>query len=205
MLSNSIARREGGRPVVLHREAVHHVLRVVLRPARVQHAVGLQQPARLLRHQRDHVAARKTGFALPDLSRAHVIGPGGAVGIDQRVRLGHLQLGRDRLDPERHRSDLRQLRPDLDQLGGRHKAAPCHQQPVNPERQVLEGVPPVRPQIDALLGVGRLAHQVGAGGHRSAGAVQHRQADFARAPLPEPGLSQQKEQETARHGCWETV
>ena len=78
------SRRVGGRAVVHHGKAVHHVLRVVLRAARVQHAVGLQQPTRLHLDQIEHCTPWHGGASVAQRFFPHVIRGRSAMRIEER-------------------------------------------------------------------------------------------------------------------------
>ena len=109
-------RREGGRAVVRQRQAVDDVLRLIFGAARMQNAVGFEQPARLRVHEVEQRPAGQRRRALLRWSRrrcgARTTSDGDRAACRPR-RDGHLRLnGRQ---GQRDRKVDRQRRPDLDE------------------------------------------------------------------------------------------
>ncbi len=189
---------KGGRAVILHGKAVHDVLRFVFGLARVEHAVGLEQPAGLCGYQVDQAAAGRPLFALLDLPGPGVVGGADAVRVQQGGGFGHLDGGFDRLNPKSHFARHRQGGADFDQLGMRNESGLSDLQTVEAVGQVLENIAAPGSELDRDMRLGGLIHEVHGGGDAGAGSVLHGQAQFTGTLLSQERNREDQQAESAR-------
>jgi hypothetical protein len=105
--------RKGRRAIVRDRQAVDHVLHLVLRAARVQNAVGFEQPPRFGVYDVGHGASRQRGDALLQGLGADAVDRARLVPIEQRVVGPHGDLRLNRRWRERDADLARHRRIDL--------------------------------------------------------------------------------------------
>ena len=126
---------EGRRTIVVERNAVNDVLHIIFGSARMQHAVGLQQPAGLRVHDIDHGTARRRTGARTKLVGTGKLGGTDGLGIEQGFRFVNQHRGLNRRDSQRNALHDRRFRPHFDTQALRRKPVPLHIDRINAKRK----------------------------------------------------------------------
>ena len=145
----------------------------------MQHAIGLQQPSGLIGHQIQQIAPRLRRGLLPDRLPTDGIERSCAIWIHQCRRVVHLHLCCQRSYAKRHRQMHRHFRANLHQLAPWRESLRMQTQPVNPERQILRHVSPVRAYDKRPPELVCLASQFAGRRHRRALCVAHFNAQLS--------------------------
>ena len=191
-------RREGDRPVVIDRHPIDHVLRVVFRPARMQHGVCLQQPTRHRRHRINGAAAERRTEGHVKLLPLHLNDARGLRRVQQRRRTGHRNF----------RGQHAQLKPHVDLLGNRrpdlHLLAELAEAILFDGEQVHARSQPLHPRLPFLIRLLRhVDHRIPgadlhAGRDRPSRRVGHQHADLSFENLAEGRRRAQGDQQGKR-------
>ncbi len=104
------------RAVIVERDAVDHILRVVFRPARMQHGVGFQQPAGHRGHHINGASSQGCPEGLVELLPSRLQHHCRLRGVQQRRRVGNGDFRGDHADSHRDLALLRYRRADLHSL-----------------------------------------------------------------------------------------
>src|SRR5271165_637251 len=175
--------RKSRGPVVQDRESIDDVLRVVFGTSRMQHSVGLEQPARLRLDNVNRLAPRSSGCPIPQRGRAKLVNVAHVGGIEERVRIFDFNRLRNRSDRERDGQSLRKLRADFDQRIVSCEARVLDRQMVSPQWQFFGGVFATRGSSKSEFEVARLADQKTMGRQDSSVGIGDREAKLTGAIL----------------------
>ena len=156
-------RRKRRRAILRQRQAVHHKLHVVLRAARMKHAIGFEYPSRLFGHQVQQFAPRLRRVTFLDRLPPDRVERANGIGIHERRRIFHLHLRRHWRNAQCHCHTHRYLRANFNQIAPRRKTSRLQTQAVNSKRKILRNVAPLRPRNKRSPNSAGLADQLTAG------------------------------------------
>ncbi len=189
-------RREGGRAIVGERNAIHHELSLIFGAARVQYAIGFEQPARFGIHQvNDRASGKRDGAVLYGVL-INAIHRAGAVRIDQRFGVLHNHRSVHRRHAKRHMQVDRNRGANLEGLRHRRKIRAPHLDSVNAEGQEPGDQVSRFVGCQALANVIGIAHEIDRALQAEPARVRHFQAQFAAVALRENRHPSEKE----KHG-----
>ena len=193
---------ERGRAVVEERDAIDHVLHLVLGAARVKDTVGFEQPAGFSVHHFEDRSAGPGGGAVAELILADVINQRGA-GIEQRCGIAYSDGGFDRCDAERDAAFERNLRAHLDHFDERGETVARDLKAIAAEGKGFDREMTGRIGGESIAGLAGLAGEGDGGFERQASGVADLDAQFAGSPLGEEGSEGGEDQgETTKHGMY---
>ena len=177
--------RERGRTVVRHREPVDDELGLVFGTARVQDAVGFDQPSGLRIHQVGQRASRQRRPPLRQGLGADAIHRHGLMRIEQRLsrRDGHLRL--ERGHAHRHPIRSRERRLDGDHAGERREPLARHGHAIRSERKPLDRQAPLVIGLEVFADLVGLAHQFHGTLECEPGGVDDGETQLSRVGLAE--------------------